>query len=387
MKKITLFISAILFTIFINGQCNEPTNVHINNDFDSIGIIWDANGASYWDIEYGEAGFTPTGTPTEEDLSYPKFDLMYNPIETGIYVDFYVRADCGGTTSDWVGPFTFYNHCFDRVWSEFLVEEDFEGEFIPECWTETSQGAPDTGVGLFGNSAWLQSDFANDSSNSLGAKVNISGTDVNEWLVLPPMRGLMGCRDDWHLIINISIALTEANSINPANLGSDDVIKLVISPDLGETWFVIHMWDTNTTISNTGEYFDVFYENYTHGFDLFEGIFLVAFWVNSGTVDDSENIDFFIDNLFAEPPFSGSITDLKSKGFTYYPNPSKNILYLTAKETINKVTIYNSLGQEVQQNTINSLSDQLDISDLPNGVYYMRVSIGHTIGVVSVLKD
>ncbi len=388
MKKITLLFSAILFTTLINGQCNEPSNVHLYNEpwGPYIYVLWDDNGEELWDIEYGEMGFTPTGIPTVEDYNSTYYEL-YN-ITDHIYIDFYVRADCGGTTSDWVGPFTFYNHCFDRVWSEFIVEEDFEGDFIPECWTETGQGAPDTGVGIFGDSAWEQCNFANNSSNTLAAKVNISGTDTNEWLLLPPMRGIEGCKDpEMDLLLEFDIALTESNTNIPTSLGSDDEVKLVISPDLGITWFTIHTWDKDSNILSTGEYFSHIYFDYTDGFGLKETTFLVAIWASSGSIDDTENVDFFIDNVYALPPATGTVIDLKSKGFSFYPNPSNNTINLNAKEKINWVIFYNQLGQEVKKASIDSINSQLDISDLPNAIYFMKVQIGNTVGTVSVIKE
>lgn len=391
MKRITLLFSSILLTVYTNAQCNEPTNVELFQEpwGSEVFIHWDENGEDLWDFEYGESGFAPTGIPIIEDLSSSYFNVVYNIAETEIYIDFYVRADCGATTSDWVGPFTFYNHCFERVWGEFYVEEAFEDGFIPPCWTETSQGSPDTGVGLFGNSNWIQSDFSNDTSNSFAAKVNISGANVNEWLILPPMRGIEGLNyDPYHdLHMDFTIALTQENSTLASNLGSDDIVKLLISPDLGITWFTIMTWDKDSTISNTGETISIIYYDYTDGFGLKEQVFLVAFWASSGTVNDTENVDFFVDDVYAVPPATGSVVDLSSKGFSYYPNPSENTINITAKETIDQVAIFNNLGQKLKQVAINALSNQLDISDLQNGIYYMQVHIGNTLGVVPVVKN
>jgi len=384
MKKITFLVCALLLTIFINAQCKEPTNLFLNNENYVIFLQWDENGEDLWDIEYGETGFSPTGIPTEEDLSSAYFDM--NSLLHSDYYDLYVRADCGATTSAWVGPFTFYNYCIELV-EESIYEgiyEEFENGFIPYCWAESNQGTPATKIGNYGNSVWEAVDFANNSSYSLGAKINISGTDVNDWLVLPPMRGGMWVKDVLYeyLTLDFYIALTQNNTTETAVLGSDDQVQLVISTDLGETWTILRTWNSNSTISNTGEYIYIEYEDW----ELFEKVFLVAFWASSGTVNDSEDIDFFIDHIFALSPVTGAVSDLKSKGFTYYPNPSENTINLSAKETINQVTLYNSLGQKVKQVGINILNHQLDISELPEAIYYMQVRIGDTIGVVPLVK-
>ena len=302
-------------------------------------------------------------------------------------IDFYVRADCGTETSDWVGPFTFYNYCFESLYN-FGIYEEFDNSFIPNCWSESSQGNPNTGIETIGTSNWVQGDFANDPANTLAAKVSISGTNTNEWLILPPMKGIFGCKTDGNkLLLKFDIALTQSSSTNAATLGTDDMVQLVISPDFGDTWHPIMTWDSNSTISNTGEHIYLAYNNYSNGFDLYEKIFLVALWASSGSLDDGISVDFFIDNMDAFPPYTGAVGDLASKGFSFYPNPSNGKIYLNAKETINQVVIYNGLGEEVKQITKDSLNSQLDISDLPKGVYFMRVSIGNTTGVVSVIKE
>lgn len=384
MEKITLLISVFLFSFFANAQCNEPTNVRIVNEWAELYILWDANGEDTWDIEYGEMGFTPTGIPTNDDLNNNYF-VLYGVQPVSSYIDFYVRAECGTEQSAWVGPFTFYNYCTEFIDQSYEVgiSESFENGFLPYCWTEANQGTPGTGVSNFGNSNWESGVFANSATT--GAKVNIYGNQVNEWLILPTMIGAAIIKDIQYeyLLLTFDIALTQHNATDMAVLGSDDQVQLVLSTDLGETWTNLKTWDSNSTISNTGEYVYVEYENWT----LYEQIFLVGFWASSGTVNDPENIDFFIDNIFALSPVTGEVDDLASKGFSFYPNPSKNFLNISAKESIDQVVIYNKLGQKLKSIPINEHSQQLDISDLPNGIYFMQIRIGETTGMISIVKN
>ena len=57
--------------------------------------------------------------------------------------------------------------------------------------------------------------------------------------------------------------------------------------------------------------------------------------------------------------------------FSIYPNPAKETITLTLSEvnTLQKVTIYNSLGQEVVRSTQSSI----DVSSLSKGVYVIEV--------------
>ena len=59
--------------------------------------------------------------------------------------------------------------------------------------------------------------------------------------------------------------------------------------------------------------------------------------------------------------------------FTIYPNPAKDKLFLSGEntETINKVTIYNQLGQKVLNE--NRITSSIDISMLRSGMYIIEI--------------
>ena len=385
MKNIALLFLFILLSFAANGQCNAPTNLHIFTDPYPIEVYvkWDTNDADSWDIEYGVSGFTPTGTPNINDYNQPYYPI--NNITNQTYIDFYVRTDCGSETSDWVGPFTFYNYCLEFTYGSF-VNEYFNDAFIPDCWSESSQGSPDTGIETIGTSNWVQGAFANNPDNTQAAKITISGTNTHEWLVLPPLRGFYGCkREDYFLILKFDIALTQSGLTDAASLGTDDVIHLVISPDFGATWYPIKTWDVDATISNTGEHLELNYQNGLDGFDLFENVFLIAFWASSGSVDDGVSVDFFIDNMEALPPMAGAVDDLASKGFSFYPNPADDVIQLKAREKIDEITLYNQLGEKMLYQKIDKFYAPLELSGFPEGMYYMHVTIGDAKGVVPII--
>ena len=392
MKKITLLFALLISAVFANAQCDAPTGVALSDmDWDwnpSLLITWDANGATQWDVEWGLMGFVPTGNPQIEVLNNAVVNLNDFSLPETSYIDIYIRADCDGDLSDWVGPYTFYTYCTDELYYGAISESFETGEFST-CWMQANEGTPLTGTGLYGASAWEISDFVNNPSLSLSAKVNISGTTTNEWLILPLMKGMPGVKtweDDFYYA-SFTIALTGADSSEMATLGSDDVIQMLISTDFGVSWRIIQTWDASTSISSTGDVIEIAYLAYGDDYDLFQTPFLVAFWASSGSVDDGANVDFFIDNINADAPITSGVSDLVSKGFTLYPNPSKNSIHLSAKETINHIEIYNQLGQKVKQTTLNTLDAQLDIAILPKGIYFMKVQIGETSGIVSLLKE
>ena len=94
---------------FTTTACNlqAPTGLTATNiSSTSADLGWTENGnATIWDIELGAAGFSPTGTPTANNVTTNPY--TYSGLSQTTSYDFYVRADCGGSNSVWVGPFNF----------------------------------------------------------------------------------------------------------------------------------------------------------------------------------------------------------------------------------------------------------------------------------------
>lgn len=69
-------------------------------------LSWTSNGTeTAWDIEYGTTPFTPTGTPSFENVSNP---YTLTDLDQDTEYQFFVKAVCGtDDESTWTGPFTF----------------------------------------------------------------------------------------------------------------------------------------------------------------------------------------------------------------------------------------------------------------------------------------
>ena len=82
-----------------------------------------------------------------------------------------------------------------------------------------------------------------------------------------------------------------------------------------------------------------------------------------------------------------SIDDLVSKGFSYYPNPVRDELKMSAKEDIKSINVYNMIGQEVKRIALSNVSSyKLDMSDLSKGVYFITAKIGESTGTFKIIK-
>jgi len=86
------------------------------------------------------------------------------------------------------------------------------------------------------------------------------------------------------------------------------------------------------------------------------------------------------------------VSTLSTEKFTaskvnMYPNPVKNTLTIEAKSTIQKVSIYNVLGQDVLAANPKSNSATLQTSELKKGVYMVKTQINGAISTSKFLKE
>lgn len=85
-------------------------------------------------------------------------------------------------------------------------------------------------------------------------------------------------------------------------------------------------------------------------------------------------------------PIGIGVEELEGKGFSAYPNPVQNVLNMSANENITSVSVYNMLGQEVYNNSINASNYTIDTSNFANGTYIVEVTIGAAVGSIKIVK-
>jgi len=73
------------------------------------------------------------------------------------------------------------------------------------------------------------------------------------------------------------------------------------------------------------------------------------------------------------------IDDIKEIDFNIYPNPAVNEINISVEENaqIDILKIYNQLGQKILQQ--NNVTNTIDISTLPKGVYIVELVSGASI--------
>ncbi len=102
----------------------------------------------------------------------------------------------------------------------------------------------------------------------------------------------------------------------------------------------------------------------------YNGVYYTVVNLKSGSY--SKNIVFQI-GKYAQ---SVGTTGKKDDDVVLYPNPAKNNLYLayTGNAVIKTITIHNLIGKLVCSFNTTGNNVQLDIADMPAGVYYLRLN-------------
>lgn len=75
------------------------------------------------------------------------------------------------------------------------------------------------------------------------------------------------------------------------------------------------------------------------------------------------------------------------RSLTVYPNPSNNVVTVSANANLTRLVLNNLLGQKVMEQNANATETQLNISALAAGTYILQVSSGNSTATVKVIKQ
>ena len=107
----------------------------------------------------------------------------------------------------------------------------------------------------------------------------------------------------------------------------------------------------------------------------------------SGTIDYLENVSINQLLEITEGSFPLSIQEFAYQQLSYYPNPVSVSLRLKAQNSIENISVYNMLGQEVLRTTPNTLENVMDMSPLQAGAYFVKVTINGLTETVRIIKN
>ena len=83
-----------------------------------------------------------------------------------------------------------------------------------------------------------------------------------------------------------------------------------------------------------------------------------------------------------------SVEENQLVSFSVYPNPTSNVLNIKTTKEIDNITVFNLLGQSVATFSKNDISnDSIDLSDLSQGLYLVKISAEGTTQTIRVTKE
>lgn len=257
-------------------SCPNPSELTATNITATQADLGWTIGASegLWNIELGVAGFTPTGSPTASGVSNPYTAMS---LASGTSYEYYVQADCtGGEVSGWVGPFEFVTEC-SVFTPEYIADMSTN---VPNCWEEANSGDATTGPMEIGAGLWYASNHNGTPSNA----INMFFNTRSDWIISPEFDLSSAAPSE----LKVYVALTESGtSGSDADLGSDDVISLLMTTDGGTTWVEMQSWTQGNVPTDVGE-------EITYDLSAVTGNVQFAFLGNEGTVNDPEDVYFHV---------------------------------------------------------------------------------------------
>jgi len=102
-------------------------------------------------------------------------------------------------------------------------------------------------------------------------------------------------------------------------------------------------------------------------------------WEYSGDVQGNFMISAYDASLRA-PGFDNT-------AFSYHPNPVKDVLKLSYSQIMTDVSVYNLLGQQVYNTTINQTEADVNLSHLSGGTYLVRVTSDDQVKTIKIVKE
>lgn len=89
---------------------------------------------------------------------------------------------------------------------------------------------------------------------------------------------------------------------------------------------------------------------------------------------------------FASTSHSNSIEDIKND-FRVYPVPAKDVLTIETQIPFFNLILYNQFGIEILTKELKNLKTQVDLQDIKNGLYFIKLTRGNTVIIKKIIKQ
>ena len=377
----------------------------------TAGLSWTSGGAADSEIVVQAAG---VGVPAAADNTGLNVTGSTTYAASGLTAatayEFYVRAECtiGSSFSTWSGPYAFNTTLIPGCATLVSPADGATGVAItgtpagiPLSWTAPTTGDAPTGYNIYFGTDPLALPLLGNTS---ALTVNITGIAFNVvyyWQAVPVNTAgeAPGCpvssftsqlspgfclSGPLYPALTFTPAICDgttpnsialncyANEYANVNVVSGDTYRFVssiatdfitISSDAGATAVAYGTTPLTWTATVTGAI-----RFYTH--------------VNDQCIGEAVNREKSVvcGIILANATFNVS-------NFNAFPNPVKNMLNLSYDKNISHVAVFNLLGQEVISKSNSTKEVKIDLSQLANGTYMVKVTADNAVNTIKVIKQ
>lgn len=319
------------FVITELSACAAPTSITATATTDNSTVLnWTELGtATSWSVEYGPQGFEAGSGTTVVVTSLP---FALTGLQSATQYQVAVAAICDGEVGDYSTRISFTtlpeapanDNCSGAI--EIEVNNDLNCTNVTSGTTfGATLSMPASGAPCFGNpddDVWFS--FVATATTHKFALSNITATS--------------GSSTDLYLQVFSGTCDGGLNSVVCIDPNTGNIPGLTV----GETYF-IRVY--------------TYYATSTASFDLC---------------------------LTTDPSLSTGTFELGK--FAYSPNPVRDVLTITNAASINEVTLFNMLGQQVMVQKPNLSTTTLDMSALPSGAYIVKASTNDATETFKIQK-
>ena len=164
--------------------------------------------------------------------------------------------------------------------------------------------------------------------------------------------------------------------------GESDVATSLVScfnigtPETLEQNFTVQSEDFTTTA-----------KTYKFGFYSSEAQDVIINLIRPAATDTNPAQLVYLSNVSMIKKNTLSVQDLVEFNFSLSPNPTKNMLNLSAQKAINNVELYNVLGKQVFSQKVEAKQANISVAHLSKGIYIAKVTIGNSTGSYKFIKE
>jgi hypothetical protein len=160
-------------------SCNAPSDQLVDNITSiSADLIWTAGGSELlWNIEWGVTGFTLGEGTTVTGHTATTYSLT--GLTDLVVYDWYVQADCDGSTSGWVGPNTFT--AYDPLTNDECIDAEIIGEVVDYAFDTTNSTTSGVGTHSIVYDIWYVYTATGDGTMNVDLCGSTFDTKITVW--------------------------------------------------------------------------------------------------------------------------------------------------------------------------------------------------------------